>query len=232
MTNPVPAATSVPTPAQVAAATTGATPAPNTPTAPATGRAETNGYPANTPLEQMTDAQRAEYWKHYARKHEDKVNAYGELTPQQVKELQAKLDALEADKLTADERALKDARKEAADAAATAARAELQPKLQAAEVRGIAGPVIQGDQLKAFMALVSGEKGVSSAVLGENGEVDEAKVMGLLTAMYGQAPAGQQQSGPRWQNAGQYSPPPPAGRPGGTGRAEAQRRFGGNKPTT
>lgn len=166
----------------------------------------------------MTEAQRTAYWKHHSRRHEDAVKAYKGLTPQQVADLQAENDSLKSERLTADERALATAKKEAADAAAAAAAGEFRPKLQRAEVKSIAAEILKGDALKTFLSVVD-----PAAFVGDNGEIDEAKVMGALTGMFG---APQQQSGPRWQNAGQYAPAAPAQQPGANGRAEAAKRYG------
>ncbi len=50
----------------------------NPPAAPATPPQEPDGFPANTPLTQMTESQQAAYWKAQARKHEDRVKAMGD----------------------------------------------------------------------------------------------------------------------------------------------------------
>lgn len=187
----------------------------------ATAAPADRGFPDATPIAEMTDAQRAAYWQFYARKHEDMVKAYGGLTPQQLGEMRTELDSLRSDKLSADEKALKAAR----DEAVSTVTAEYLPKLQAAEVKAIAADVLKGDQLTSFMSIMN-----PAAFVGENGQIDESKVMGALTGMFG---APQQNPAPaqRWQNAGQYAPPPPPGRPGEAGRAEAARRFGANKTT-
>lgn len=175
------------------------------------------GFPEGTPIATMTPEQQVAYWKHYARQHENTVKAFDGLTPQQVADMKAKLETLETEKLSADEKAIKAARAEASTAAAEAAKAEFLPKLQAAEVKSIAAEIIKGDQLKTFLSVIN-----PAAFVGDNGEIDESKVMGALTGMFG-AP---QQPMQRWQNAGQFAPPPPPGRPGESGRAEAARRFG------
>jgi len=203
----VPAANAVPTPNDAAAAAAAGT------QVPPAGAPTDAGFPADTPLEQMTEGQRTAYWKHYARKHEDAVKAY-KLTPQQVAELQAKAEQFENDKLSADEKTLKAAKQEAADAA----KGEFLPKLQRAEVKSIAAEILKGDALKTFLSIVD-----PAAFVGADGEIDESKVMGALTGMFG---APQQHSGPRWQNAGQFAPPAPAQQPGANGRAEATKRYG------
>lgn len=201
------------------------TPAPAAPEPPATpSPTSEKGFPEGTPLAEMSDSQRAAYWQHYARKHEDTVKAFNGLTPQQVKDLQAKNEELEAKSLSADEKALKQATKEAGEAARKEAAAQYLPQIQALQVKSIASSVIQGDKLNAFIALAN-----PSACLGDDGQVDESKVMGYLTAMYGEPekPSNNQ----RWQNFGQFAPPPPAGKPGSLGKAEAEKRFGTKKPT-
>lgn len=197
----------------------GATPpqAPSpTPEAPPAGD---KGFPEGTPLTEMTDAQKAAYWQHYARKHEDTVKAFKGLTPQQVAELQTKVEELESKNATAEEKAIKAARDEAFKQARSEAEAEFLPQLRAARVQAIASNIVSGDKLTAFMEIVDPAK-----LLGEDGSVDETKVMGYLTAMYGGEP--QTPPGPRWQNFGQYTPPPPPQNAGAGGRAEAEKRFG------
>jgi len=188
-------------------------------TAPAGPSDGDKGFPEGTPLAQMTDAQKAAYWQHYARKHEDTVKAFNGLTPQQVKDLQTQNEAFQAERMTADEKAVAAARKEAADAAAEAAKAEYLPQIQKLQVQGIAASVIQGDKLNAFMSVVN-----PAALVDDKGQVDETKVMGYLTAMYGDSPS--PNAGPRWQNFGQFTSPPPAQKPGSGGAAEAAKRFG------
>jgi vacuolar-type H+-ATPase subunit H len=159
-------------------------PSPADPAAPAGPPEGDKGFPEGTPLTEMTDAQKAAYWQHYARKHEDTVKAFKGLTPQQVSELQAKVEELEAKSLSADEKLLKAARDEAAKQARAQAEAEYLPQIRAAKVQSIASQIITGDQLAAFMELVD-----TTRLLGESGQVDESKVMGYLTAIYGTAPA-------------------------------------------
>lgn len=193
---------------------------PTPPAAPAGPPAAEKGFPEGTPLVEMDDAQKAAYWQHYARKHEDTVKAFNGLTPQQVKDLQAKNEQLEAAQLSASDKALKDARNEAAKTAAETAKAEYLPQIQQLQVKSIASQVIQGDKLNAFMAIADPSK-----LVGADGAVDETMVISTLTAMYGDAPA-PQNAGQRWQNFGQHSPPPPRGAPGAAGSAEAAKRFG------
>jgi hypothetical protein len=204
-------------------------PSPADPAAPAGPPEGEKGFPEGTPLTEMTDAQKAAYWQHYARKHEDTVKAFKGLTPQQVADLQAENDSLKTEKMSADEKALKAARDEAFQQAQQEAQAQYLPQIQRSAVQSIAANIVTGDKLKAFLDIISpqlpdGKFQPPTAVLGEDGQVSEEKVMGYLTAMYGtsQSPP----AGPRWQNFGQYSPPPPPQPAGAGGTAEAQKRFG------
>lgn len=177
------------------------------------------GFPEGTPLTEMTEAQQLAYWKHHARRHEDTVKAYKGLTPQQVADMQNELQEARDAKLSADDKALKVVREEAAKQARAEAEAQYLPQIRAAQVQSIASGVVSGDRLSAFMELVDTTK-----LLDESGQVSEEKVMGYLTAMYGTTPS--QPAGPRWQNFSQYSPPPPPQKAGAGGLAEAQKRFG------
>lgn len=183
------------------------------------------GFPADTPLEQMTDAQRTSYWKWQAR-HKDKlIKAFEGVTPDQIATMKAQIEALEADKLTANEKALKAAQKDAAEAAAKSAAESYLPKIRELEVKALAGTVLRDTtKLKAFMDVVDPGK-----FAGDDGQVDEAKVMAALTGMFGTPSQQQVHGGPRWQNAGQGMPPAPGAKPGEAGRAEAQRRAAAKK---
>ncbi|MGV0042027.1 hypothetical protein [Mycobacterium colombiense] len=208
-----------------------APPAPPNPAPPEAPPQGDKGFPEGTPLAEMTDAQQAAYWKHHARRHEDTVKGYKGLTPQQVAELQAENDSLKGEKLSADEKALKAARDEAYKQAQQEAQAQYLPQIQRSAVQSIASGIVQGDKLNAFLDIVSpalpdGKFQPPTAVLGDDGQVSEEKVMGYLTAMYGTGAQPAQPAGPRWQNFSQYSPPPPPQPAGAGGAAEAQKRFG------
>lgn len=210
-------------------------PAPPNPAPPEAPPQGDKGFPEGTPLSEMTDAQQAAYWKHHARRHEDTVKGYKGLTPQQVAELQAENDSLKTEKMSADEKALKAARDEAFKQAQQEAQAQYLPQIQRSAVQGIASNIVSGDQLKAFMDIVSpqlpdGKFAPPTAVLGDDGQVSEEKVMGYLTAMYGaNPPPPNPAGGPRWQDFGQYSPPPPPAQLGAAGKAAAEKRFGTKK---
>jgi hypothetical protein len=64
-------------------------PEPPTPPTPPEPPAET-GYPANTPVAEMTVAQQAAYWKHQSRRHEERAKPFKDVTPEQLSELREK----------------------------------------------------------------------------------------------------------------------------------------------
>lgn len=189
------------------------------------GSGSDKGFPDNTPLAQMTLEQQVAYFKHQNRQTDNKLSAFNGFTPQDVNVMWTRLEALEGEKLTADQKALKEAATKAATEAKTAAAAEMLPRVQAAELKATAALVIKDpDQLNAFLAIADPAKFV-----GEDGAIDEEKVMGHLTAIYGGSGSGQQagngQQHRSWgQNSGGNGVP--GVKPGDAGRAAAERRHG------
>lgn len=86
------------------------------------GKPKGSEFPADTAVKDMTPEQQAAYWKYQSRKHEDRVKAYGNVTPDQA--LKAAEDQEEARKkaLSDSDRAIEEAvertRKESATTAA------------------------------------------------------------------------------------------------------------------
>lgn len=126
------------------------------------------------------------------------------------------LETLRREKMTASDRAIAEARDQAEKEARAAVEAELRPKFLQAQLKGAAGQILSGPQLESFLAVTN-----PAVFAGDDGEIDETKVMGHLTAIFGE----KQQSNHR-QSWGQYSPGAPPVTPGGAGLAEAQRRQG------
>lgn len=97
-----------------------------------------NGYPENTPIEQMTDAQEAAYWKHKSRAHEDRWKQVRNrnLTPEQIIEQDDRLAELEREQMSASEVAVADAKKQGAtETRSTLIPQLVQAKLEAAVAR-------------------------------------------------------------------------------------------------
>jgi hypothetical protein len=188
------------------------------------------GFPEGKPIADMSDAEKAAYWQNYARKNaqeaerarkmvEDKFHG---LTADQIKALADDNEALRAEKMTASEKAVAAASKEAAKAAEAAAAAKYLPQIQGLQVKSVVSGIAQDeDQANAFMMQTN-----PAAFFDDKGEFDRDKLMGVLTALWGTTSAQSPPSGPRWQNFGQFTPPPPPSKPGAGGSAEAQKRYG------
>lgn len=108
-----------------ASAITVATPPTPTPQPPPTPPANEspNGFPENTPLAEMTTEEQMRYWKHQARRHESTWQKVIDknLTPDQILEMQSRLNEAERASLSDQERAVAEAR----DAGKADARQEL-----------------------------------------------------------------------------------------------------------
>ena len=98
----------------------------------------------------------------------------------------------------------------------SALTARVRPPSSATQLREIAGKVIDGDKLEAFVQVAN-----VKAFATDNGDIDEGKVRTVLAGMFGTIPA----AGPPHADFGQHQPPPPQPGPGERGAAEAQRRF-------
>jgi hypothetical protein len=102
----------------------------------------------------------------------------------------------------------------------------VRPPTSAAQLREIAGKVISGDKLDAFVKVAD-----PKAFASENGDIDPSKVAQSIGGLFGIVP----ETGPSHQNFGQSYPPPPIPGPGDSGRTEATKRFGASedqpKPT-
>lgn len=170
----VPATVTIPSAPPVAAAP--AAPAP--PVAPGD-----NGFPANTPLEQMSPDQQIAYWKHYSRQHEATAKARADYDV--IKAKADELDQYRAANATEHEKAVQ--------AAAAVARAEVlqetAPRLVAAEFRVATAGRLTKEQLDTALDPLD-----MSKFLDPTGNVDVAKVA-AHAAILAPAPA---------------TPPPPA----------------------
>jgi hypothetical protein len=136
---------------------------------------------------------------------------------QQAQSDREELEKLRNEMLTADQRALQEATTKATDEARAAVQKDLLPKVQQAQLKGIAAQFISDkEQLDSFLAITDPAK-----FAGEDGDVDETAVAGHLTALF----AGRQkQAAPRqW---GQYSAAgQPPKRPGDDARVALEKRH-------
>jgi hypothetical protein len=89
--------------------------APEPDAAPADAQPTDPGYPANTPIAEMSPPQQAAYWRDKAQKHEKAWRGVVDknLTPDQVLQMQQRLSDIERQSLSEQERAIADVRESA-----------------------------------------------------------------------------------------------------------------------
>ncbi|MGK9270488.1 hypothetical protein KXR83_05745 [Williamsia muralis] len=188
-------------------------PAPTPPAGPPTPPPNADkGFPENTPIADMTVEQQLAYFKHHDRKKADTLSKFGGFTPEQVKQQAEDLEKLRQAQLTADQRAIEDAKTEAANAAKSEAAGTWAPKL----LKAVASRFVEGDQLKSFLAVTDAKAFI------KDGEFDDEAVVGHLTGLFGTAnnTSGNQQQRQWGQGGGR--PQAQSGRD--QGLAEAKRR--------
>lgn len=180
-----------------------------------------HGFPADTPLAEMTQEQQTAYWKHHARKHESAVKAFGGRTPQQIADLETQLNALQTERMSAEEKAIAEAVSQAQAATRAEVEQEWQSKYRTARLEAVAGQILTDkEQLSSFMNIVD-----TSKFVGNDGDIDTEAVMGHLTAIYGK-PREFGANLPQHVNWGQHGSKPPAPSGAALGLAEAEKRFG------
>lgn len=166
------------------------------------------GFPEDTPIAEMTTEQQLAYFKFHDRKKADTLKKFGGITPEQAQQALAEAEQLRQSKMTADERAIEEAKTAAATSAAEKATSKWAPKV----LRATAGRFIDGDQLESFLNVTDVNKFI------KDGEFDEDAVVGHLTGLFG----GQGKQPPRqWGQSGTQPPAPSAKE---AGLAEARRR--------
>lgn len=94
------------------------------------------GFPKDTPVAEMTLEQQVAYHRHQSRKHEQRATEYRSAAGgKSAAEVQAELEQLRRDKMTADERAIDDAKRQAREAATS----EFGPKAVRAALNVLLG---------------------------------------------------------------------------------------------
>lgn len=158
--------------------------------AAAAGHASTNsndgdggtGYPANTPVVEMTAPQQAAYWKAQSRKHESRVKALG--TPEEIKawrEASSELEKLRRASMGETERAVAEAREHAAAEAGKA----WAVRLVAAEFRAATAGRVEPSDLSGVLDTLD-----LSKFLDDDGSVNIEKVTQLASRITGSANTG------------------------------------------
>lgn len=179
------------------------------------------GFPANTPIKDMTPDQQAAYWKFHDRQKSNLLDKYQGITPEQALQWKQEAEQRAREQMTPSEQALEDARTQAQAAAAEAAAQQWAPQLAEAIVSQF---VTDDNARPAVMA------GLNPMSFVKDGKFDKDALIGHLTGLAaafggvtsGDGGGGQQQQPPRqW---GQVGDQPPAPKAADYGLAEAERR--------
>lgn len=172
------------------------------------------GFPPNTPIKDMTADQQAAYWKFHDRRKSDTLSAYEGITPEQAKQFKKDADEARRNQLQPSERALEDARSEAATTAAQQAAAEWAGQLTDAIVGQF---VPEEEQRTAVLA------GINPMTFVKDGKFDKDALIGHLTGLAA-AFGGVANGEPPPRQWGQAGSQPPATSGRDEGLAEAKRR--------
>lgn len=144
-------------------------PAPTPPTVPpvpqVAGQNGPDGYPVNTPLVEMSMEQQTAYWRHHARRHEQRVKDMADYD--QLKADKAKYDELISASQTEHEKAIEEARRQGASEAA----AKAGDRLVEAYFHAAAVGRLDEDRVNALLDGIDRKR-----FLAQNGEVDTARV--------------------------------------------------------
>lgn len=143
------------------------------------------GFPAETPIDEMTADQKLEYWKHKARKHEAAAKRRDDYDA-----ILKERDELRAAGQSAEEKALEEARDEARREGENMGAGRYLTAAVRGELRASA-PHLSTDEVDGLLGLIDPQK-----LLDTNGDVDTAKIQ---TAIGSLAPAP-----PQNQPGGQY----------------------------
>lgn len=195
-------------------------PAPTPPVPPASATPpEDKGFPADTPVAEMTPVQQVAYWKDKSRKHESRA-----LPANEVEELRRKAaahDAAEAAKLTPSEQAIREARdagkaEALIEANTRAAAAILKASLQA---RGKSA-----DEINEITAAIN------TSVFIADGDVDTDKVAAFVNRIAGTAGDGNNSATGSGMGQGNRNNRANAGKPTVSDTAAAMGRALGRRP--
>lgn len=173
------------------------------------------GFPPNTPIKDMTAEQQAAYWKFHDRRKSDTLSAYDGITPEQAKQWKKDAEDARRQQLQPSERALEDARTEAAANAANAAAQQWAPIL----AREVIGRFVSDEnQRNSVLA------GIDPMKFVKDGAFDTEALVGHLTglsAAFGGNGATSERPPSQW---GQQGSTPPSQSDVEQGLAEAKRR--------
>ncbi|QAU06544.1 hypothetical protein SEA_WILLIAMBOONE_33 [Gordonia phage WilliamBoone] len=157
------------------------------------------GYPAETPIAEMSIEEQMNYWKRQSRKKEDQLKKAK--SPEEVERLEQELQTLKSKTQTADEKAFEEALAAARAEGEQAARDFYLPALHETQLRGYAHVYIKDEA-----ALNTWIKGIAinNFVDTETQMVDGKKVSTYLEAIYGAPATAGNQPQPQFANVGQF----------------------------
>lgn len=157
------------------------------------GEGPDKGFPADTPVAQMTVEQQAAYWRHTSRKHEERATEYrtaaGGKTAAEVKSELESASSLRREKLSDQEKAVEDAKA----AGRKEAEAEYGPRMARLAFESVLGHIEDEKERTELIDTLD-----LSKVLQE-GSVDTAKVRRIAARI---APAGKDEGGRRTYDFG------------------------------
>jgi DNA-binding helix-hairpin-helix protein with protein kinase domain len=164
-------------------------PAPAPPAPPAPPAEPATGFPADTPVAEMTTEQQAAYWKDKARKHEARANARGDYDD--IKAKAAELDKIREQQMSETEKAVTKAREEALAEGKRQAMTDLSSKYTRAMLETALGTRGRTpEQVETLLRHVNFESYVA------NGEPDTDAIAAYADSIAGPVTGGGQGRGP------------------------------------
>lgn len=136
------------------------------------------GFPADTPVAEMTDAQQAAYWKAQSRKHENRVKSMGDYSD--LKSKASEYDKFLEESKTQAERDVEVARAEGR----TEALKESTGRLVQAEFKAAAAGRLSDEQRDELLASLDTSKFVTA-----DGEPDDERIRAFVAAIAPRKPA-------------------------------------------
>lgn len=121
---------------------------------------ETYDFPEDTPTADMNEAQKAEYWRHKARKHESRYRAIGDVD--KLRSDSAELARIKREGLSDTDKALADAREEGANEARAEERGKYATQLVAAEFRAANAGRLDGAKIQGVLEGIDPSKFLTS----------------------------------------------------------------------
>ena len=155
---------------------------------PPAGGESDKGFPADTPLSEMSVEQREAYWKDKARKHEQRANERADYDDLKAKA--DRLDEIERENESEKDKAVREAREEAVRDALSGVH---QQTVQAMARMALRARGVKDEEITSFVTETN-----LSAFVSDDGQVDDERLLARVDRYAGTA-GGQQ----RWPGTGQ-----------------------------